>query len=38
MKVVKQKIYDSNNNLAKEEAVNQDWENIDNDNMHDCLQ
>jgi hypothetical protein len=33
MKAVKQRTYDSNNNLVKEENVNQEWENIDKDNM-----
>lgn len=33
MKAVKQRTYDSNNNLVKEENINQEWENIDKDNM-----
>jgi hypothetical protein len=33
MKAVKQRVYDSNNKLVKEDNVNQEWENIDKDNM-----
>jgi len=33
MKAEKQRIYDSNNTLVKEESLNQEWENIDRDNM-----
>lgn len=33
MKVVKQRSYDSSNNLLKEERINQEWKNIDKDNM-----
>lgn len=33
MKAVKQRTYDSNNTLVKEENINQEWEDIDKDNM-----
>jgi len=33
MKAVKQRTYDSNNKLVKEEGINEKWENIDKDNM-----
>lgn len=33
MKAVKQRTYDSNNKLVKEEGIKQKWENIDKDNM-----
>jgi hypothetical protein len=33
MKAVRQRIYDSNNNLLKEKQINQEWKNIDEDNM-----
>lgn len=33
MKAVKQRTYDSNNKLVKEESIDQEWENIDKDNM-----
>lgn len=33
MKAVKQRTYDNNNNLIKEEPINQEWEAIDSGNM-----
>lgn len=33
MKAEKQRTYDSNNKLVKEENLTQEWENIDRDNM-----
>jgi hypothetical protein len=33
MKAVKQRIYDKDDKMIKEESINQKWENIDNDNM-----
>ena len=33
MKAEKQRTYDSNNKLVKEENLTQEWENVDKDNM-----